>query len=208
MLKVLVADDHPLFREAVVLAIRHLEGTDSQILEAGALDETCRLAAAVPDLDLLLLDLKMPGTEGLAGLLELRSRFPALPIVIVSATEDPRMIREALAAGAMAYIPKSLDRADIADALRHVLAGETWRPEDGEDAASPAGVLTAQRIAALTPQQRNILKLMVAGKPNKIIAYDLGIAETTVKAHITLILRKLGVFSRTQAVLAARDFFG
>jgi DNA-binding NarL/FixJ family response regulator len=205
MLKVLVADDHPLFREAVTLAVRHLEGTDSQILEAGTLEEAGRLAAAIPDLDLLLLDLKMPGTEGLGGLLDLRRRFPALPIVIVSATEDSRMIREAIAAGAMAYIPKSLDRAGMAEALRHVLAGETWQPEVREGEAAPEGALMTQRLAALTPQQRNILSLMVAGKPNKIIAYELGIAETTVKAHITLILRKLGVFSRTQAVLAARD---
>jgi DNA-binding NarL/FixJ family response regulator len=205
MLKVLVADDHPLFREAVTLAVRHLDSTDSQILEAGTLAEVSRLAAAIPDLDLLLLDLKMPGSDGLAGLLELRRRFPALPVVIVSATEDPRIIREAIAAGAMAYIPKSLDRAGMAKALRHVLAGETWQPEAREGEVAPEGGLMTQRIAALTPQQRNILSLMVAGKPNKIIAYELGIAETTVKAHITLILRKLGVFSRTQAVLAARD---
>jgi DNA-binding NarL/FixJ family response regulator len=130
MLKVLVADDHPLFREAVVLAVRHLEGTDSQIFEASTLDEAGRLAAAIPDLDLLLLDLKMPGTRGLSGLLELRRRFPALPVVIVSATEEPRVIREAIAAGAMAYIPKSLDRASIAEALTHVLVGETWQPGD------------------------------------------------------------------------------
>jgi DNA-binding NarL/FixJ family response regulator len=204
MLKVLVADDHPLFREAVTLAVRHLDSTDSQILEAGTLAEVGRLASAIPDLDLLLLDLKMPGSDGLGGLLELRRRFPALPVVIVSATEDPRII-EAIAAGAMAYIPKSLDRAGMAKALRHVLAGETWQPEVREGEAAPEGALMTQRIAALTPQQRNILSLMVAGKPNKIIAYELGIAETTVKAHITLILRKLGVFSRTQAVLAARD---
>jgi len=208
MLKVLIAEDHPLFREAVVLAVRHLEGTDSQIFEAGSLDETCRLAAAVPDLDLLLLDLKMPGTQGLSGLVELRRRFPALPVVIVSATEEPRVIREAIAAGAMAYVPKSLDRASISEALQHVLAGETWQPEDGEGtAAPPTGATVAERMKALTAQQDNILRLMVAGKPNKIIAHELGIAETTVKAHVTLILRKLGVFSRTQAVLAARDFF-
>ena len=129
MLKVLVADDHPLFREAVVLSIRHLDRTDSQVLEAGTLDEVCRLATAMPDLDLLLLDLKMPGMDGLGGLLELRRRFPALPVVIVSATEEPRVIREAIAAGAMAYIPKSLDRASIVQALEHVLAGEIWQPE-------------------------------------------------------------------------------
>ncbi len=208
MLKVLVADDHPLFREAVVLAVRHLEGTDSQIFEAGTVDEAGRLAAAIPDLDLLLLDLTMPGTHGLSGLVELRRRFPALPAVIVSATEEPRVIREAIAAGAMAYVPKSLDRASIAEALRHVLAGETWQPEDREGTAPPTGATVAERMKALTPQQHNILGLMVAGKPNKIIAHELAIAETTVKAHVTLILRKLGVFSRTQAVLAARDFFG
>ena len=206
MLKVLVADDHPLFREAVVLSIRHLDQTDSQVLEAGTLDEVCRLATAMPDLDLLLLDLKMPGMDGLGGLLELRRRFPALPVVIVSATEDPRVIREAIAAGAMAYIPKSLDRASIVQALEHVLAGEIWQPE-GDAEPLPDDGSIGTRMHALTPQQHNILRLIVAGKPNKIIAYDLGIAETTVKAHITVILRKLGVFSRTQAVLAARDYF-
>jgi DNA-binding NarL/FixJ family response regulator len=115
------------------------------------------------------------------------------------------VIREAIAAGAMAYIPKSLNRATMAEALRRVLAGETWRPEVPGNDAGQEGAPMAERIAALTPQQRAILSLMAAGKPNKIIAYELGIAETTVKAHITLILRKLGVFSRTQAVLAARD---
>lgn len=208
MLKVLVADDHPLFREAVVLSIRHLERMDCQVLEAGTLDEVCRLATAMPDLDLLLLDLKMPGMEGLGGLLELRRRFPALPVVIVSATEDPRVIREAIAAGAMAYIPKSLDRSSITQALERVLAGEIWQPEGGDSDLLPIGASIAQRIQALTSQQHNILRLIVAGKPNKIIAYELGIAETTVKAHVTVILRKLGVFSRTQAVLIAREYFG
>jgi DNA-binding NarL/FixJ family response regulator len=130
MLKVLVADDHPLFREAIVLSIRHLDWVDFQVLETGSLDEVCRLASAMPDLDLLLLDLKMPGMDGLGGLLELRRRFPALPVVIVSATEDPRVIREAITAGAMAYVPKSLGRSSIAEALRHVLVGETWQPEN------------------------------------------------------------------------------
>lgn len=207
MLKVLVADDHPLFREAVVLSIRHLDRTEFQVLEAGTLDEVCRLATAMPDLDLLLLDLKMPGMDGLGGLLELRRRFPALPVVIVSATEEPRIIREAIAAGAMAYIPKSLDRSAITQALERVLAGEIWQPESNVDRLANETPV-AERMQALTPQQTNILRLMVAGKPNKLIAYELGIAETTVKAHVTVILRKLGVYSRTQAVLAARAFFG
>ncbi|MFO1046975.1 MAG: response regulator transcription factor [Geminicoccaceae bacterium] len=206
MLKVLVADDHPLFREAVVLAIKHL-GEDSEIFEAGTLDEACSVAAEVPQLDLLLLDLRMPGANGLSGLLELRRRFPALPVVVVSATEEPRVIREAIASGAMGFVPKSLDRSAIGEALRHVLAGETWQPDgDGAVSAADNAVPVARRLETLTPQQDNILRLMVAGKPNKIIAYELDIAETTVKAHVTLILRKLGVFSRTQAVLAVRDF--
>lgn len=207
MLKVLVADDHPLFREAVVLSVRHLDRADFQVIEAGTLDEVCRLAAAMPDLDLLLLDLKMPGMDGLGGLLELRRRFPALPVVIVSATEEPRIIREAIAAGAMAYIPKSLDRSSITEALEHVLAGDIWHP--GGDAGQVTNETPmAERMQALTPQQTNILRLMVAGKPNKLIAFELSIAETTVKAHVTVILRKLNVYSRTQAVLAAREFFG
>jgi DNA-binding NarL/FixJ family response regulator len=207
MLKLLVADDHPLFRDAVGLAIRQLDGAEPQVLEAGTLDEAARIAAAEPDLDLLLLDLHMPGAQGLSGLVELRRRFPALPIVVVSAAEDPRLIREAIAAGAMGYVPKSLDRAGIGEALRQVLAGEIWQPAEGDDEAAPCGATVAERLKALTPQQANILKLMAAGKPNKIIAYELAIAETTVKAHVTIILRKLGVFSRTQAVLVARDFF-
>lgn len=207
MLKVLVADDHPLFREAVVLSIRHLDRTDFQVLEAGTLDEVCRLATAMPDLDLLLLDLKMPGMDGLGGLLELRRKFPSLPVVIVSATEEPRIIREAIAAGAMAYIPKSLDRSTITQALEHVLNGDIWQPE-GDAGQFGNETPMAERMQALTPQQTNILRLMVAGKPNKLIAYELSIAETTVKAHVTVILRKLGVYSRTQAVLAAREFFG
>jgi DNA-binding NarL/FixJ family response regulator len=208
MLKVLIADDHPLFREAMSLAIRHLEGADSQILEAATFDEARRLAKAMPDLDLLLLDLKMPGMQGLGGLVELRRRLPALPIVIVSATDDPRVIRKAIVAGAMGYIPKSLERATIAAALQRVLEGEVWQPEQGEGAAPPTAASMPGRIAALTPQQRAILKLMAAGKPNKIIAYELDIAETTVKAHITVVLRKLGVYSRTQAALLARELFG
>ncbi len=207
MLKVLVADDHPLFREAVVLSIRHLDRTDFQVLEAGTLDEVCRLATTMPDLDLLLLDLKMPGMDGLGGLLELRRKFPSLPVVIVSATEEPRIIREAIAAGAMAYIPKSLDRSTITQALEHVLNGDIWQPE-GDVGQFGNETPMAERMQALTPQQTNILRLMVAGKPNKLIAYELSIAETTVKAHVTVILRKLGVYSRTQAVLAAREFFG
>lgn len=213
MCKVVVADDHPLFRQAMLLAIEGLgEDEESIVLEASSIDEVRRIASAEHDLDLLLLDLRMPGMDGFVGLVELRRDFPQLPVVIVSATDEQRVIREAHALGASGYIPKTLAREQIEDALQQVLRGETWFPDDIGQETAPRDVNEErermERIASLTPQQLNVLKLVAQGKPNKIIAYELDIAETTVKAHITVILRKLGVFSRTQAVLMARDFFG
>ena len=212
MCKVVVADDHPLFRQAMQLAIQNLDRQESAVvLEASSIDEVRRFAKAEADLDLLLLDLRMPGMDGLAGLVELRRDFPQLPVVIVSASDEQRLIREAVALGVSGYIPKTMPRQVIEDALHQVLRGESWFPGmDEQELALGVDEVhdRAGRIASLTPQQLNVLKLVAQGKPNKIIAYELDIAETTVKAHITVILRKLGVFSRTQAVLVARDFFG
>ena len=213
MCKVLVADDHPLFRQAMQIAIEGLDAhEDSVVLEASSIDEVRALAARERDLDLLLLDLRMPGMDGFAGLVALRREFPALPVVIVSASEEHKTIREALALGAAGYIPKSLARPEIESALERILRGESWFPHAGQERAlgpddDPEAGDRAERIASLTPQQLKVLQLVAQGKPNKIIAYELDIAETTVKAHITVILRKLGVYSRTQAVLVARDFF-
>lgn len=214
MTKVLVADDHPLFRRALELALEAVAragegGPPLRVLEAGTVDEVRAVAGGERDLELLLLDLRMPGMDGLAGLLDLRRRFPALPVVVVSAAEEPALVREALACGAQGYIPKSLDRKEMAAALGRVLQGEIYVPptlapaEEGE--GQPTAATRAERLRQLTQQQLNVLRHMVDGKPNKIIAYELDIAETTVKAHITVILRKLGVHSRTQAVLLARD---
>jgi DNA-binding NarL/FixJ family response regulator len=195
------------------IAILGLDAHDEPIvLEASSIDEVRALAAREHDLDLLLLDLRMPGMDGFAGLVALRREFPALPVVIVSASEEHKTIREALALGAAGYIPKTLARAEIESALERILRGEIWFPDaDGERSPGPADEQEAadrtERIASLTPQQLKVLQLVAQGKPNKIIAYELDIAETTVKAHITVILRKLGVYSRTQAVLVARDFF-
>lgn len=214
MPKVLVADDHPLFRRALELALEAVvetgEGGPLRVLEAGTVDEVRAVASGERDLELLLLDLRMPGMDGLAGLLDLRRRFPALPVVVVSAAEEPALVREALACGAQGYIPKSLDRREMASALGRVLQGEIYLPptlaeEEGEGSAAAPAATRAERLRQLTQQQLNVLRQMVEGKPNKIIAYELDIAETTVKAHITVILRKLGVHSRTQAVLLARD---
>jgi DNA-binding NarL/FixJ family response regulator len=207
MLKVLIADDHPLFRQALQLAVGDVAPDDHETFEASTMDDVLRAADATPDLDLLLLDLTMPGMDGLSGLIELRRRHPHLPVVIVSATEDAKVIRETLSCGAMGYIPKSLDRDGISSALRQVLEGDIWVPQTVQLEDEPGGPSVSERMASLTPQQLKVLRLMVSGKPNKIIAYELDIAETTVKAHITVILRKLAVHSRTQAVLASRDFF-
>jgi DNA-binding NarL/FixJ family response regulator len=193
-----------------------IEGLDAHedpvVLEASSIDEVRALATRERDLDLLLLDLRMPGMDGFAGLVALRREFPALPVVIVSASEEHKTIREALALGAAGYIPKSLARSEIESALERILRGESWFPHAGQEPApgpadDPEAGERAERITSLTPQQLKVLQLVAQGKPNKIIAYELDIAETTVKAHITVILRKLGVYSRTQAVLVARDFF-
>jgi DNA-binding NarL/FixJ family response regulator len=189
-----------------------LPGEDKVILETGSVDGVHRLARDAGDIDLVLLDLNMPGMDGLAGLAGLRHACPSLPIVIVSATEEPATVREAIACGAAGFVPKSLGKAEIAHALGCVLAGEVYLPPGMEtaqdaEAGGPAGPDMARRIAALAPQQLSVLRLIAQGKPNKIIAHELGIAEATVKAHVTVVLRKLGVFSRTQAVVAARSFF-
>lgn len=205
MLKVVIADDHPLFRDAIRLALNDLGADDAiEIVEAANADEAKTLASDHDDLDLLLLDLRMPGMDGLAGLVELRRQHPALPIAVVSATDDPKIMRNCLDLGAMAFIPKSYDRASIAGAIEDVLAGRMHLPEAaaGFEKGIDADASLLESIKTLTPQQFRVLKAIARGQPNKIIAHELGIAEKTVKAHVTVILKKLGVTNRTQAVLA------
>ena len=204
MLRIVIADDHPLFREAIRLALGDLaEGETLEIIEAASADEATSIADGHDDLDLLLLDLRMPGMNGLAGLIDLRRRHPALPIAVVSATDDPKTMRDCLAFGALGFIPKSYDRASIADAIKDVLDGKTHHPPAAAALEEDVDSSVMQGIKALTPQQFRVLQAITEGKPNKIIAYELGIAEKTVKAHVTVILKKLGVSNRTQAVLAA-----
>jgi DNA-binding NarL/FixJ family response regulator len=215
MSTVLVADDHPLLREAVQIAVREaFPDHQNVVLEASSLEEAKQLAEENQDIDLVLIDLLMPGMEGMSSLVEFRHDFPALPLVIISCIDDPEMIEEALAYGAVGYLPKTLSKSAIASALRSILAGEIYIPKELELArgyhlakAERKHHEIAHRLASLTPQQLRVLRLIAEGKPNKIIAYELGVGETTVKAHTTVILRKLGVHSRTQAVLAARAHF-
>lgn len=207
MLRIVIADDHPLFRDAIRLALNDLAiDGPMEIIDAASADEAKSLAKAHDDLDLILLDLRMPGMNGLAGLVELRRQYPALPIAVVSASDDPKVMRDCLAFGAMAFIPKCYDRSSIAGAIGDVLEGRVHQPAAAA-AADISGVdmQVTEGIKALTPQQLRVLQAIAKGQPNKIIAYELGITEKTVKAHVTVILKKLGVSNRTQAVLASRN---
>ena len=200
----LIADDHPLFREALRgVALRLLPG--ARIREAENADALYAMVDAEQDADLLLLDLNMPGVQGFSALVHLRGAYPQLPVVMVSAREEPEVMRRALDHGAVGFIPKSSDAATLASALQQVLDGERWVPEAAL-AAPPAATderAVAARVRELTPQQFRVLQMLGAGLLNKQIGYELGVSEATIKAHMTAILRKLGASNRTQAVLLA-----
>lgn len=206
MPELLIADDHPLFREALRnLVARSFPQTT--IHEADSLPHLYALVDAHADAELLLLDLDMPGAQGFSALLHVQGLQPQLPVVIVSAHEDPALMQQALALGAMGFIPKSVDARTLDTALRQVLEGTPWLPpqlrEDPSGAADERGGMAAQAVRELTPQQFRVLQMLGAGQLNKQIAFELGISEATVKAHMTAIMRKLGVTNRTQAVLMA-----
>jgi DNA-binding NarL/FixJ family response regulator len=201
---ILIADDHPLFRGALRQALGSLM-PHATVIEASGLDEVMAAMGRERDLDLILLDLTMPGVQGFSGLMYLRAQHPDVPVVIVSATEEALVIRRALDFGASGFIPKSLDAEHIGAAVNAVLAGETWTPPDIDVSATEdreTGELV-RRLARLTPQQVRVLMMLSEGLLNKQIAYELTVSEATVKAHVSAILQKLGVDSRTQAVIAA-----
>ncbi|MDO8972792.1 response regulator transcription factor [Reyranella sp.] len=194
----LVADDHPMVRDALASALGQTFA-GAQFSMAGTLAQAQAALDRQPDTDAVLLDLDMPGMDGLTGLARLRSEHPTVPIIIVSAAREAGVVQRAYEFGASAYIDKSAPLEEIAAIVRAVLDGEIFAPPEG------ATVDTfAQRAAQLTPQQWRVLALMVQGDQNKQIAHKLSVGEATVKAHVTVILRKLGVRSRTQAVIEAR----
>lgn len=199
MTGVLLVDDHPLFRAALTTAVRRI-GAAGTVLEAAGLREAIALLRARADISVVLLDLRMPDCQGFSGLLELRAAFPDARIVVVSASEDPETVRRALAFGAVGFIPKSAPLDVMMGALEAVMAGGVWTPPGYAPEPDDEAV---QRFASLTPAQLRILVSMRKGLLNKQIAFDMGISEATVKSHITLIFRKLGVMNRTQAVVAA-----
>ena len=202
--RIVVADDHPLFRGALRQALASLL-PGAHVIEATGLDDLTATLAREHEVDLVLLDLTMPGVQGFSGLIYLRAQHPDVPVVIVSANEDPVVIRRAIEFGASGFIPKSLDSDRIGEAIRAVLAGDTWAPPDIELSASEdkETAETMRRLATLTPQQVRVLMMLSEGLLNKQIAYELSVSEATVKAHVSAILDKLGVDSRTQAVIAA-----
>ena len=201
---ILVADDHPLFREALRGAVQRVL-PDARLREAEDVDALYALVEDEPDADLLLLDLNMPGAQGFSALVHLRALHPELPIVMVSAREEPAVMRRALDHGAMGFIPKSADAATLGGAITRVLEGDRWAPAAADAApALPADEHdAARRVRDLTPQQFRVLQMLGEGLLNKQIAYELGVSEATIKAHMTAILRKLGASNRTQAVLVA-----
>ena len=199
-----IADDHPLFRGALREAVSGVFER-AEIAEAGSFDEVAKLLDRGGEVDLILLDLTMPGVRGFSGLMYLRAQYPSVPIVVVSANEDPAVIRRCMDFGASGFIPKTLGIESMRDAITRVLSGGVWTPPDvdlesGSDAQAAA---LMARLATLTPQQVRVLMMLSEGLLNKQIAYELSVSEATVKAHVSAILQKLGVESRTQAVIAA-----
>jgi DNA-binding NarL/FixJ family response regulator len=199
---ILIADDHPLFRDALKRAVARVL-PQANLVETDSVGGLQTIAAKHPDADLLLLDLNMPGAQGFSALAHVRGHFPQLPVVVVSAREEPATMRRAIAYGASGFIPKSASLETIATALTQVLDGHVWLPEgvDPEDALAPEESDLASRIAELTPQQFRVLSMLGEGLLNKQIAWELGVSEATVKAHMTAVLRKLGAHSRTQVIV-------
>ena len=205
---VLIIDDHPLFCDALSMTLGAIPGIE-RIDTAGRLDTAMERIAAGQVPDIFVLDLNLPDVNGLTGLIRLRKAAGTLPIVVVSSLDEPRLMRAAIRAGATGFVPKHSPRDVFRLAFAAIARGETYLPPgtaaDGEPDGSAQRDEAILRLAQLTRQQAAILELICAGRMNKQIAWDLSIAETTVKAHVTAIMRKLGVQTRTQAVLLARE---
>jgi DNA-binding NarL/FixJ family response regulator len=202
--RILIADDHPLVRGALRQAVAGAV-PGAIISECGDMDELSASLEKAKGTDLVLLDLNMPGVRGFSGLMYMRAQYPDIPVVVVSANEERDTIRRCIDFGASGYIPKTTDVEVMRSAVRQVLEGGAWTPPD-VNLSSPPDKETAdivRRLSSLTPQQVRVLMMLSEGLLNKQIAYELSVSEATVKAHVSAILQKLGVDSRTQAVIAA-----
>jgi len=219
-MKILIADDHALFRQGLLYTLQSL-GNDVEVMEANNASEALECVENHRDLDLVLMDLDMPGIDGYSGLLKLREMHPELPVAIVTASEYEADMLRIIDSGASGYIPKSLTSTEMLDALKHILDGEIFVP----DLSATSGTFQIRQIAStgplladldknkaaaeikarLTPRQIDVLKLMSEGMSNKLIAHNLGMAEGTVKIHVTAILKELDASNRTQAVIMAKE---
>jgi DNA-binding NarL/FixJ family response regulator len=204
-----IADDHPLFRDALRQAVASVIPS-AKIDEAGSFEELTRLLEQDAEVDLILLDLTMPGISGFSGLIYLRAQYPAIPVVIVSASDDVGTIRRSVDFGASGFIPKRFGVETLRDAISKVMDGDVWIPPDVDLSSTPDPEMAKlrDRLVTLTPQQVRVLMMLSQGLLNKQIAYELGVSEATIKAHVSAILQKLGVESRTQAVIAAAKIAG
>jgi DNA-binding NarL/FixJ family response regulator len=202
--RILIADDHPLvlgaLRQALAGAIQGAE-----IFEAADLESLSAALDKNPEMDLVLLDLSMPGVRGFSGLMYLRAQHASVPVIVVSANEDRAVMRHCLDFGASGYIPKSVDVETMRAAVRAVLDGGRWTPPDLDLQTIDDSAAIVRRLSSLTPQQVRVLMMLSEGLLNKQIAYELSVSEATIKAHVSAILQKLGVESRTQAVIAAAN---
>ncbi|MDV7269733.1 response regulator transcription factor [Thioclava sp. A2] len=207
--RAMIVEDHPLFCDALAMTLQVVAGIE-QVDHADRLGRAIELIEEGAAPDVIILDLNLPDVNGLEGLIRLKQTAPALPIVVVSSIDEPRVIRSAILAGAAGFVPKHSRRELFRTAFAAIARGEIFVPESNGDTLAEGNGMTPQdeairRLSQLTRQQAKILEQICEGKMNKQIAYDLSIAETTVKAHVTAIMRKLGVYSRTQAVLIARE---
>jgi DNA-binding NarL/FixJ family response regulator len=206
MASVLIVEDHPMFSEAVQSAVQ-LALPDATVREASAIKELAKTAAESESFDLILLDLMLPGVSGFDGLLLVRSRFPQSPILVFSALNDPKIAAEAIRMGAAGFVPKSSSKKVLSEAIREIHAGNVYIPKDMDREVRAQLAERRQtkdiaiRVSELTPAQIRVLQLIRQGLLNKQIAHELGVGETTVKAHVSEILRKLNVASRTRAVI-------
>jgi DNA-binding NarL/FixJ family response regulator len=207
--RIIIADDHPLFRGALRQAVLS-KMAQAEIAEVGSLEELGRALALARDTDLVLLDLTMPGVQGFSGLLFLRADHPGIPVIVVSANDDPAVIRRCIGFGASGFLPKTSGVEAMGEAVEAVLAGQVWTPPGIDMSASEDSETTdmVRRLSTLTPQQVRVLMMLSGGLLNKQIAYELSVSEATVKAHVSAILTKLNVDSRTQAVIAASRIAG
>lgn len=208
-IRLIIADDHPLFRDALRGAMVNVVDATT-VEEAGSFDELTRKLEEDSDVDLILLDLSMPGISGFSGLIYLRSQFPGVPVVVVSASDDAETIRRSMDFGASGFIPKRFGVETLREAVVKILAGDVWVPADVDllAASDPEATRLRDRLVTLTPQQMRVLMMLSEGLLNKQIAFELGVSEATIKAHVSAILQKLNVESRTQAVIAAAKIAG